>query len=107
MTSTIAKTAVSSIVLALAALGSASSFAENSTAITSEGKLHFPVFTSTMTRAQVHADYLKAAMAGLIVPGIEGTTVKAPAFVSTRSVAEVHAEAVMAVAHPALNRGSL
>ena len=96
MNSAIAKTAVSSIVLALAALGSASSFAADSAVKNSAGELLFPVFTSTMTRAQVQADYLRAAKAGLIVPSIEGTTLKAPAFVSTRSPAEVHSEAVMA-----------
>ena len=96
MNATLAKTAASSIVLALAALGSASSFAANSTLRNSDRELLFPVFTSTTTRAQVQADYLQAARAGLIVASSEGMTPKVPAFVSTRSVADVHSEAVMA-----------
>ena len=43
------------------------------------------VFTSTLTRAQVQADYVQAAKAGQISPSIEGTTLKVPTFVSTRS----------------------
>ena len=107
MNSTIAKTAVSSIVLALAALGSASSFAADSNVKNSAGEPLFPAFTSVLTRAQVQADYFKAMKAGQIVASIEGTTLKAPAFASTRSAAEVHSEAVMAVAHPPLSMGSL
>ena len=106
MNSSIAKTAISSIVLALAALGSASSFAADSTVKNSAGELLFPVFNSTLTRAQVQADYLQAARAGLIVPSIEGTTLKAPAFASTRSAAEVRSEAVMAARHQQ-NMGSV
>ena len=101
-----AKTAVSSIVLALAALGSASSFAATSDVKNSAGEPLFPAFTSVLTRAQVQADYIKAVKAGEIVASIEGTTLKAPAFVSVRSVAEVRAEAVMAAHHP-LNTGSV
>ena len=96
MNSTLAKTAASSIVLALAALGSASSFAANSTVRNSDGELRFPVFTSTMTRAQVQVDYLQAARAGLITSSSEGMTLKVPAFASARSPADVHSEAVMA-----------
>ena len=107
MNATLAKTAASSIVLALAALGSASSFAADSTVKNSAGEPLFPAFTSVLTRAQVQADYLQAARAGQIVPSIEGTTLKAPAFVSTRSPAEVRMEAAMAVAHPPLNMGSV
>ena len=107
MNSNIAKTAISSIVLALAALGSVSSFAADSSVKNSAGEPLFPAFTSVLTRAQVQADYLKAAMAGQIVPSIEGTTLKAPPFASTRSPAEVRSEAVMAVAHPALSMGSV
>ena len=101
-----AKTAVSSIVLALAALGSASSFAATSDVKNSAGEPLFPAFTSVLTRAQVQADYIKAVKAGEIVPSIEGTTLKAPAFMSVRSVADVRAEAVMA-AHHSLNTGSV
>ena len=96
MNSTLAKTAASSIVLALAALGSASSFAASSTVRNSDGELRFPVFTSAMTRAQVQADYLQAARAGLITSSSEGMTLKVPAFASARSPADVHSEAVMA-----------
>ena len=101
-----AKTAVSSIVLALAALGSASSFAAASDVKNSAGEPLFPAFTSVLTRAQVQADYIKAVKAGEIVPSIEGTTLKAPAFMSVRSVADVRAEAVMAARH-SLNTGSV
>ena len=99
MTSTFAKSAsttASTVVLALAALGSAGSFAGNNTAKNTDGELLFPVFASTMTRAQVRADYFQAVKAGQIIQTTEGTTLKAPAFVSTRSTAEVHAEAVVA-----------
>ena len=101
-----AKTAVSSIVLALAALGSASSFAATSDFKNSAGEPLFPAFTSVLTRAQVQADYIKAVKAGEIVASIEGTTLKAPAFVGVRSAADVRAEAVMA-AHHSLNTGTL
>ena len=101
-----AKTAVSSIILALAALGSASSFAATSDVKNSAGEPLFPAFTSVLTRAQVQADYIKAVKAGEIVPSIEGTTLKAPAFMSVRSVADVRAEAVMAARH-SLNTGSV
>ena len=99
MTTNFAKSAVSTVVLAIAALGAASSFAGASDAKTTDGQLLFPAFTSTLTRAQVQADYIKAAKAGEIVPSTLGTTVKAPEFVGTRSAAEVRAEAVMAARH--------
>ena len=99
MTTKFAKSTVSTLVLAVAALGAASSFAGTSDAKTTDGQLLFPAFTSTMTRAQVQADYIKAAKAGEIVPSTLGTTVKAPEFVGTRSAAEVRAEAVMAARH--------
>ena len=99
MTTNFAKTAVSTVVLAIAALGAASSFAGTSDAKTTDGQWLFPAFTSTMTRAQVQAAYIKAAKAGEIVPSTLGTTVKAPEFVGTRSAAEVRAEAVMAARH--------
>ena len=107
MNATTAKTAVSSIVLALSALGSASSFAATSDVKNSAGEPLFPAFTSVLTRAQVQADYSKAVKAGEIVPSIEGTTLKAHAFMGVRSAADVRAEAVNAVAHPPLNMGSV
>lgn len=103
MTSTFAKSASATmsstartLVLALAALGSVSSFADANGVKNSDGELRFPVFASTLTRDQVRADYFQAVKAGQIVQTTEGTTLKAPAFVSTRSSAEVHAEAVVA-----------
>ena len=54
-----------------------------------------------MTRAQVQADYLQAAKAGLIVLSIAGTTLKMPDFVSARTPADVRSEAVMAARTPA------
>ena len=96
MTSTFAKSAsatvsttVSTLVLALAALGSVSSFAGANGVKNSDGELRFPVFASTLTRDQVRAEYFQAVKAGQIVQTTEGTTLKAPAFVSTRSSAEV------------------
>ena len=100
MTTNFAKSAVSTVVLAIAALGAASSIAGTSTARNTDGDLRFaPALTSTTTRAQVQADYIKAAKAGEIVPSTLGTTVKAPEFVGTRSAAEVRAEAMMAARH--------
>ena len=55
MNSTTAKTAVSSIVLALAALGSASSFGADSNVKNSAGEPLFPAFTSVLTRAHAGA----------------------------------------------------
>ncbi len=102
MTTNFAKSAVSTVVLAVAALGAASSFAGTSDAKTTDGQLLFPSFTSTMTRAQVQADYIKAAKSGQIIPSTAGTTLKVPEFVSTRSAAEVRAEAVVAAHHPVI-----
>ncbi len=100
MTTHFAKSAVSTLVLAVATLGAASSFAGTSDAITSDGQLLFPAFTSTMTRAQVQADTIKAAKSGQIVQATEGAVFKMPEFVSTRSAAEVRAEAVTAAHTP-------
>ena len=99
MTTHFAKSTVSALVLVVAAMGAASSFAGTSDAKTTDGQLLFPAFTSTMSRAQVQADYIKAAKSGQIVPSTLGTTVKAPEFVSTRSPADVRAEAVYAAHH--------
>lgn len=99
MTTHFAKTAVSTVVLAIAALGAASSFAGASDAKTTDGQWLFPAFTSTLTRAQVQADYIKAAKSGQIIQATEGAVLKVPEFVSTRSAAEVRAEAVMAARH--------
>lgn len=99
MTTHFAKSAVSALVLAAAALGAASSFAGASDAKTSDGQLLFPAFTSSLTRAQVQAEYFKAVKSGQIVQATEGTVLKAPAFVSTRLAAEVRAEGVYAAHH--------
>lgn len=96
-----AKTAVSTIVLAIAAFGAASSFAASSSAKGTEGEmLTAPAFASATTRADVKADYVRAAKSGQIIQSIEGTTLRAPAFVSTRSAAEVRAEGVTAAHTP-------
>ena len=103
MTTNFAKSAVSTLVLAVAALGAASSFAGTSTAKGTEGEMLFaPAFTSTMTRDQVKAEYLQAAKTHQIVAATEGAVLVEPAFVSTRSVAEVRAEAVVAAHHPVI-----
>ncbi len=102
MTTTFAKSAVSTLVLAVAALGAASSFAAEPAKGT-EGELMFaPAFTSTVTRAEVQTDLIRAAKLGQIIPSIAGTTLKQPEFVSKRSVAEVRAEAVVAAHHPVI-----
>lgn len=100
MTTNFAKTAASTLVLAAAAFGAASTFAASGTAKGTEGEMLLPAFTSTTTRAQVQTDLVRAAKLGQIIPSISGTTLKAPMFVSTRLAADVHAEAVTAAQHP-------
>ena len=101
MTTHFAKTAVSTLVLAAAALGAASSFAGTSTVKGTEGEmLAVTTFTSSTTRAEVQTDLIRAAKSGQIVPSIAGTTLKAPEFMSTRSAADVRAEAVVAAHTP-------
>ena len=97
-----AKSAVSTLVLAIATLGAASSFAaSNNTNKGSEGEmLAAATFVSTTTRADVKADYLKAAKSGQIVASTEGATLKAPEFMSTRAAADVRLEAVVAAQTP-------
>ena len=106
MNSITAKTAVSSIVLALAAFGSASSFA-GGTQIGTEGEaLTSSTFVSVTSRAAVQADYVQAAKSGQIVAMTEGAVLVSPAFMSQRTRDGVHTEAVMAASHP-LNIGTL
>ena len=102
MTTTFAKSAVSTLVLAVAALGAASSFAAEAAKGTEGEMLFAPAFTSTVTRAEVQTDLIRAAKSGQIIPSIAGTTLKQPEFVSKRSVAEVRAEAVVAAHHPVI-----
>ena len=105
MNSITAKTAVSSIVLALAAFGSASSFA--GTQKGTEGEALFaPTFVSVTSRAAVQAAYFQAVKSGQLVAMTEGTVLVVPAFMSQRTRDGVHAEAVMAASHP-LNTGTL
>jgi hypothetical protein len=106
MNSNIAKTAISSIFLALAALGSASSFAASVQKGTEGETLSAPAFMSAKSRAEVQAEYFQAVKAGQLVAMTEGTVLVAPAFMSTRSADDVRAEAVMAAHHP-LNTGTL
>ena len=101
-----AKTAVSSIVLALAAFGSASSFAASTQKGTEGEALFAPAIMSVTSRAAVQADYFQAVKAGQLVAMTEGTVLVAPAFMSIRTRDGVHAEAVMAAHHP-LNTGTL
>lgn len=106
MTKSFAKSAVSSfastLVLAVAALGAASSFAAGGPVKGTEGELLFPAFTSVTTRAEVQSDLIRAAKSGQIIASTAGTTLKAPEFVSTRSVADVRAEAVVAAHNPVI-----
>lgn len=106
MNSNIAKTAISSIVLALAALGSASSFAASTQKGTEGEALSASSFMSTKSRAEVQADYFQAVKAGQLVAMTEGTVLVAPAFMSIRTADDVRVEAVMAAHHP-LNTGTL
>jgi hypothetical protein len=106
MNSNITKTAISSIVLALAALGSASSFAASTQKGTEGEALSAPAFMSSKSRADVQAEYFRAVKAGQLVAMTEGTVLVTPAFMSVRSTNDVHAEAVMAAQHP-LNTGTL
>ena len=106
MNSTIAKNTASSIVLTLAALGCASSFAANMQNGTEGEALYTQDLMSTKTRAEVQAGYLQAVKAGQLVAMTEGTMLVGPAFMSTRTREEVRAEAVMAGSHP-LNTGSI
>ena len=105
MNFTIAKTAASSIVLALAALGSASSFAAAQKGTEGEA-LWTPAVMSHQTREAVQANYFQAVKAGQLVAMTEGAVLLGPDFMSTRTRAEVRAEAVMAASHP-LNTGTL
>jgi hypothetical protein len=100
MTTNFAKSAVSTLVLAVAALGAASSFAGTSDVKGTEGEMLTSAFTSTTTRAAVQSDLIRAAKSGQIIASIAGTTLKAPEFMSSRSAAEVRAEAVVAAHHP-------
>ena len=100
MTTNFAKSAVSTLVLAVAALGAANSFAAGGTAKGTEGEMLLPAFTSTTTRAEVQTDLIRAAKSGQIIPSTAGTTLKAPEFVSTRAAADVRAEAVVAAHNP-------
>ena len=103
MTTTFTKSVVSTLVLAMVALGAASSFAASSTAKGTEGEMLFaPAFTSKVTRDQVKAEYFQAAKTHQIVAATEGAVLAEPAFVSTRSVAEVRTEAVVAAHHPVI-----
>ncbi len=127
MKTNFAKTTVSTVVMALAALGAASSFAANvptdavgnktraevraeylqavkngEIVSATEGTvLVAPAFVSTKTRAEVRAEYLQAVKSGQIVQATEGAMLVGPAFVSTHSRAEVRAEAVAAAHNPA------
>lgn len=100
MTNNFAKSAVSTLVLAVAALGAANSFAAAGTVKFTEGEMLLPAFTSTTTRAEVQTDLIRAAKSGQIIPSTAGTTLKAPEFVSTRAAADVRAEAVVAAHNP-------
>lgn len=96
------KSAVSTLVLAVATLGAASSFAASGPAKGSEGEMLFPAFTSTATRAEVQTDLIRAANSGQIIPSIAGTTLKAPEFMGTRAAADVRAEGVVAARSPVI-----
>ena len=91
---------------ALAAIGSASAFADSFDYNTEAQRL--PVTTSSLTRAQVRADYLQALKDGTLVRESEVGVASATSFKSEHTRAEVKAEAAYANRHPAkvLNPGA-
>lgn len=86
---------IASTVIALSALTGASAFAQN--AQYGEAALVFaPVAsTSTVTRAQVKAEYLNARQNGALAVSQEGAFAAAPATASTMTRAEVRNDAVI------------
>jgi predicted RNase H-like HicB family nuclease len=116
----VAKAAVSAIVLAVATLGAASSFAASEPAAVQGGKTRAEVVAeyqralkageivrgesdnavpalvqaSGKTRAEVMAEYQRALKAGELVHGVDGYAWAAPSVQSIRSRDEVRKEAV-------------
>jgi nucleoid-associated protein YgaU len=84
MKTNFAKTTVSTVVLALAAFGAASSFAANNP-------------TDARTRADVRAETLQAVKAGTIVSHGEGAALQEPVLVSNTTRAQVQADYLQAV----------
>ena len=113
MKTNFAKTTVSTVVMALATLGAASSFAANAPVAGMSGKaaqivtvtegdvLVMPSLASTTTRAEVRAEYLQAVKNGQFVSSTEASNALTPQFVSTHTRAELRAEAVAAAHNPA------
>lgn len=100
------------VVMALATLGAASSFAANAPVAGMGGKsaqivtvtegdvVVMPTLASTRARAEVRAEYLQAVKNGQIVSATEAANAVTPRFVSTRARDEVRAEAVAAAHNP-------
>lgn len=113
MKTNFAKTTVSTVVMALATLGAASSFAAyvpvdamggktgQIVSVTEGDVLVTPTLASTKARAEVRAEYLQAVKNGQIVSATEAANAVTPLFVSTRAREEVRAEAVTAAHNPA------
>ena len=82
---------IASTVIALAAMSSMSAFAQNY----GEASEVFaaPATASTVSRAQVQSEYLKARQAGNVAVSNEGAFAPAVATASTLSRAEMRAEA--------------
>jgi hypothetical protein len=93
---------VAATILALAGLSSAGAFAQNAQYGEAALVVAPVASTSSLTRAQVSADYLQARRNGALAVSNEGAIAFAPAASSDVSRAEVHAQAILwAKAHQA------
>ncbi len=91
---------IASAVIALSALTGASAFAQSSLSGEAALAIRPDLSPSTVTRAQVQADYLAARQSGKLAVSQEGAFAAAPAAASTVTRAEVRNQAVMS-AHAA------
>ena len=87
---------IASTVIALAAMSSASAFAQSNLVGEAANAVIFPVTTSNLTRAQVQNEYFQARKAGNVTFTSEGSLVAAAPAMSAPSAvtrADVRAEA--------------
>ena len=87
---------IASTVIALSALTGASAFAQSNLNPEAALAIRPTVSASTVTRAQVQADYLNARQNRMLSVSNEGAFAATPATVSTVSRAEVRNEAIVA-----------
>ncbi|MES2511647.1 MAG: DUF4148 domain-containing protein [Pseudomonadota bacterium] len=86
---------IASTVIALSALTGASAFAQSGLSGEAALAIRPDLSASTVTRAQVAADYLAARQSGAVAVSQEGAFAVAPAAASTVTRAEVRNQAVM------------